>query len=420
MAKYSLARLPEFPTLTPELLRSAYREMCMCRAYVERIVQECSKGTIKFSIWGPGEELHGVAEALAFHEVVNPDAFGVLGHYRSAGLLSMWARLRGHQDFHLDHMRQQLSRVTDPWSGGRQMTSHYNDMNLNMLPVQSAVGMQMGKGVGYAYGLRRRYTDGVAVAIIGDGTMAESDFHEGMHGATLLDAPLLMMVTDNKVAISVKPRDGRGIRDLSAYAKAFDMEFFEADGNDFLACYEVAKAAASYCKEQQRPALFWVHNLSRLNGHSNAGEYSFAFDQHDCINDFGEALVDAGILEAADIVRRNDEQEGRDYFKRHDLGVVGGEAKAYIDDVVEQTLSEPEPTYESITEHLRPAYPQAYEPGVEGRPTVISLNGAIRAAMRDILAENPMTWIYGQDVAERGGVMQATMGLHKAFPEQIP
>lgn len=419
MAKYSLARLPEFSTLTPELLRTAYLEMCLCRSYVERVVQECSKGTIKFAIWGPGEELHGVAEAIAFHEVVNPDAFGMLGHYRSAGLLSMWARLRGYDDFHLDHMRQQLSRVTDPWSGGRQMTSHYNDLRFNMLPVQSAVGMQMGKGVGYAYGLKRKYDDGVAVSVIGDGTMAESDFHEGIQGATLLDAPLLMMVTDNNVAISVKPRDGRGIRDLSAYAKAFGVEFFEVDGNDFLACYETSKAAATYCKEQQRPALFWVHNLSRLNGHSNAGEYSFAFDQHDCINDFGEALVEAGVLSADEIVRRNAETEGRDYFKRHDLGTLGTQAKADIDQAFDQAMSEPEPTYESTNLHIRPEYPEVSEPELEGRPTVISLNGAIRAAMRDILSANPMTWIYGQDVAERGGVMQATMGLWKAFPQQV-
>jgi 2-oxoisovalerate dehydrogenase E1 component len=67
----------------------------------------------------------------------------------------MWCRLRGYEDFHLDHMRQQLSRTTDPWSGGRQMTAHFNDMRYNILPVQSALGMQLGKSVGYAFGMRR-------------------------------------------------------------------------------------------------------------------------------------------------------------------------------------------------------------------------------------------------------------------------
>ncbi|MCA9699274.1 MAG: hypothetical protein KC431_17245, partial [Myxococcales bacterium] len=418
-AKYPLTKLDQHPALTPDLLRQAYREMCMARCHVERVVQECSKGNVKFAIWGPGEELHGAAQALAYREVVNPEAFGIVGHYRSAGLLSMWARLRGYQDFHLDHMRQQLSRVTDPWSGGRQMTAHFNDMRYNMLPVQSALGMQLGKAVGYGYGMQKQgHRDGVVVAIVGDGTMAESDFHEGATGASILHVPMVLCVTDNNIAISVQPEDGRGLKDLEAYAKAFDFAFFTADGNDFIDIYEQTKAAASYCRDNQRPALFWIRNLSRLNGHSNAGDYNFVFEAHDCINDFGEALVEAGILEPGDIVRRSDEARG-DYYKRHEFGVVAKQADDYIVETMRIAEGEPEPTYESIFEHIRDPFPEAQEPAPVGRETIISLNGAIRAAMRDILEANPMTWIYGQDVAARGGVMQATKGLHDRFPEQV-
>lgn len=418
-ATYPLTRLDEHPTLTPELLRLAYREMCIARCHVERVVQECSKGNIKFAIWGPGEELHGAAQAIAYSEVVNPEAFGICGHYRSAGLLAMWARLRGYPDFHLDHMRQQLSRVSDPWSGGRQMTAHFNDTRYNMLPVQSALGMQLGKSVGYAHGLRKRgYSDGVVVSVIGDGTMAESDFHEGMTGAAILDTPLLICVTDNDIAISVSPEDGRAIRDLEAYAKAFGMRFFSADGNDFIEVYEQSKAAATYARDEQRPVLMWIRNLSRLNGHSNAGVYNYDFDAHDVLNDFGEALVERGVLAAEDIVRRNAESRG-DYYKRHTLGRVGSEADAYVLETMDTAGGEPEPSYASVFEHIYDPYPEAVEPPATGQPTVISLNGAIRAAMRDILSDNPMTWIYGQDVAERGGVMQATKGLWERFPQQV-
>lgn len=418
-AKFPLTRLDHHPHLTAERLRMAYREMCIARCHVERVVQECSKGRIKFAIWGPGEELHGAAQALAYQEVVNPEAFGICGHYRSAGLLSTWARIRGYPDFHLDHMRQQLSRVTDPWSGGRQMTAHFNDLRYNMLPVQSALGMQFGKSVGYAQGLRKRgFDDAVVVTIVGDGTMAESDFHEGMTGASILQLPLLVCVTDNDIAISVKPRDGRGIRDLEAYAKAFGFEFFTADGNDFLSVYEQTKAAALYCRDQQKPALFWLRNLSRLNGHSNAGVYNFVFEAHDPLNDFGEALVEAGVLESDEIIRRI-EGVGADWYKRHELGRVGQAADAYVVETMEIAEREPEPTYDTIFEHIRAPFPACVEAPSVGEPTIISLNGAIRAAMRDILEANSLTWIYGQDVAERGGVMQATKGLWERFPDQV-
>jgi 2-oxoisovalerate dehydrogenase E1 component len=418
-AKYPLRNLDQHPTLTRELLRNAYREMCMVRCHVERVVQECSKGNIKFAIWGPGEELHGAAAAIAFRDVVNPEAFGICGHYRSAGLLSMWARLRGYDDFHLDHMRQQLSRVTDPWSGGRQMTAHFNDMRWNTLPVQSALGMQIGKSVGYAHGYKRKgIDDGVVVTIAGDGTTAEGDFHDGMNGGSVLKIPLLLMVTDNDIAISVSPEDGRGIKDFEAYAKAFDFEYFTCDGNDFIEVYEVTKAAATYCRDEQKPAFLWVRGLSRLNGHSNAGVYNFEFGQHDCVNDFGEALVEAGFATPEEVVHRID-GTGKDYFKRHDLGGIGGEADEYIRHTMEVAGNEPEPTPDSLTQHIYDPYPQVEEAPPVGRETVISLNGGVRAAMRDILSENPMTWIYGQDVAARGGVMQATGGLHERFPEQV-
>jgi 2-oxoisovalerate dehydrogenase E1 component len=419
-AKYPLHRLAQFPELDAVTLLRAYEEMCLARCHVERVVQEVAKGTLRFAIWGPGEELHGVASALAYHRIVDPQAFGLFGHYRSAGLLAMWARLRGYDDFHLDHMRQQLSKVTDPWSGGRQMTAHFNDPRFNILPVQSALGMQMGKAVGYAEGLRRGgHRNGVVVTVVGDGTMAESDFHEGITGAAILGLPVLVTVTDNDIAISVRPQDGRGIRDLEAYARAFDLAFFSCDGNDFLDTYDTAGRAAAHCRDQQRPALLHVRNLSRLNGHSSAADITFDLAQHDCVNDFGEALVEAGIARGEDVVRRNSATEGKDYFKRHDLGTIGKRADDHIVETMRVAGGEPEPTHDSIFEHLRDPYPAVVEPALEGRSTNISLNGAIRAALRDILAENPLTWLYGQDIGRQGGVMQATKGLIETFPDQV-
>lgn len=418
--RFDLRELSRYPRLTPELLRTAYREMCIARCHVERVVQECAKGTIKFAIWGSGEELHGAAEALAYHEVVDPEAFGICAHYRSAGLLAMWSRLRGYQDFHLDHMRQQLCKSTDPWTGGRLMTAHFNDLRFNTLPVQSALGMQFGKAVGYAQGLRRRgETRGLVVAVVGDGTTAESDMHEGMTGASILRLPVLLTVTDNNVAISVRPEDGRGIKSFEAYAAAFGFAYFECDGNDFLGCYDAARRAATYCLENQAPALMWVKNLSRLNNHSSAADFTFEFDSYDPLLDFGEALVQAGVLGPHEILRRNGVTEGKDFFRRHEWGAVANEADNYVLETMSICAGEPEPSYESILSDIRPPFPAVSEAPPEGRPTAISINGAIRSALQAILRDNPMTWVYGQDVARKGGVMVATKGLWERFPEQV-
>ncbi|HWB78972.1 MAG TPA: thiamine pyrophosphate-dependent enzyme [Nannocystaceae bacterium] len=416
---YDLARLDQFPQLTHERLRLAYREACLARLHVERVVQECLKGQVKFAIWGPGEEIHGTASALAFQDTVDPDRFAICGHYRSASMLGTWARLRGYDDFHLDHMRQQLSKATDPWSGGRQMTAHFNDMRHNALPVQSALGMQVSKSVGYAQGYKvRGIDDALVVCVVGDGTCAEGDVHEGMTGASILQLPWLLIVTDNNVAISVTPQDGRGIKDFESYAKAFGFAYFTCDGNDFVDVYDVTKRASEFCRSQQKPALLWVRNLSRLNDHSSAADVTFKFDQYDPLLDFGKALVKRGILSEGDNITRKDGPT-KDYYARHELGRVAAEADAYIVGTMEIAGSEPEPDVHSVYEHIRDPYPVSVEPPPVGRQTVISINGAVRSAMRAILRQNPMTWIYGQDVAKKGGVMQATRGLWDDFPRQV-
>ncbi|MCA9710856.1 MAG: hypothetical protein KDK70_33750, partial [Myxococcales bacterium] len=177
-------------------------------------------------------------------------------------------------------------------------------------------------------------------------------------------------------------------------------------------------AAATYCRDQQRPALLWVRELSRLNDHSSAADVTFKFQQYDPLLDLGQALVSRGILDPDDVVRSKD-GESKDYYARHELGRVGTDADAYIVHTMEVAASEPEPSYERCFENIRDPYPEVVEPPRTGRPTVISINGAVRSALGAILRDNPMTWIYGQDVGAKGGVMQATRGLHAAFPEQV-
>jgi 2-oxoisovalerate dehydrogenase E1 component len=227
------------------------------------------------------------------------------------------------------------------------------------------------------------------------------------------------MVTDNDIAISVTPKDGRGLKDLRSYARAFEFEFFEVDGNDFVATYETTREAARFCTAQQRPAMMWVRNLSRLNDHSSAADFGFKFDQYDPLIDLGEALVRRGILAPEDIIRRNARTTGSDYFHRHELGGLSKEADDYIVETMTITQGEPEPSAATIFEHTRDAYPESVEPPAEGRPTCISINGAVRSALGAILRDNEMSWLYGQDVARKGGVMQATRSLWECFPDQV-
>lgn len=129
--------------------------------------------------------------------------------------------------------------------------------------MHSSVGMQLSKAAGYARGLQLLGKRGLAVGIVGDGTTGESDFHECAMAASLWRLPLLTMVTNNDVAISVRPEDGRGIRDFRKYAEAFGLLYYECDWSDFVDTYTVTKAASEAIRKEGRSALM-VAKVPRL------------------------------------------------------------------------------------------------------------------------------------------------------------
>ncbi|MEM9493847.1 MAG: thiamine pyrophosphate-dependent enzyme, partial [Myxococcota bacterium] len=265
----------------------AYRIGVRSRATEETIVRLVSRGEVKFAIWGPGEEVHGTATALALYKAVNPAHFGMVPHYRSGAMCAMWCELNGYSEFALSVMRQQFSRETDKMSRGRQMVNHHDIREVGILPVQSPVGMQLGKAAGYAMGFKLKgIDDGLTLAVVGDGTTAEGDMHEAMNAASVWELPLVVLVTDNNVAISTLPQEGRGIKDFAAYAKSFGFEHFECDGRDFWNTYKVSLDAAQYAREYQRPVLIHAKHLPRFNGHSSAADVTFDLSQDDPLISF--------------------------------------------------------------------------------------------------------------------------------------
>lgn len=409
------------PDLTDDELRHAWRVAVRTRSMDERIVRLLSMGKVKFAIYGPGQEAHATATALAWHKATGGENFGFCGHYRSGTLYAMYGELTGRKDMALDVIRQQFSKATDPFSAGRNMVNHLVDMERGLLPIQSPLGMNLGKAVGWAQALKLQGKQGVfTAAAIGDGSTAEIDLHDAMNAISVWSLPTAVMITDNSVAISTTPAEGRGIKDFRKYAEAFDLGFFSCDGRDFFACYETAWQVARYCIDNGKGAVWHVHDMPRLNGHSSAGQYHFHLDQDDPFLTWGPQLVERGVFTDADIVRRiQGPADSNDYFAHHELGAVMAEEDARVAAWMKQVEREPEAEPSTLTEHIRPPFPDIVEPSAEGLPqTVVTYAGALRASLKTILESRPSA-IWGQDVGKLGGVMQATAGLKNLWPERV-
>jgi 2-oxoisovalerate dehydrogenase E1 component len=406
------------PVLTPEERISAYRLGVRSRAVEEHIVRLVSRGEVKFAIWGPGEEVHGTATALGLFKAVDPKKFGIVPHYRSGSLISTWCTLNGVDDFTLTMLRQQFSKATDVMSGGRQMVYHLHIPEAGVLPVQSPVGMQLGKAAGYALGFKTQgIDDGVAMAIIGDGTSAEGDLHDAMNAASVWNLPVIYMVTDNRVAISTTPDEGRGIKDFEAYARAFGLHYVSCDGRHFDDCYQAAFEAASYARREQRGVVLYVHSLPRFNGHSSAADVTFDLSQDDPLVRLGEQLVADGLLQADDVLQRIP-ATGRDFFAHHRLGRIMEAEDAEVRATLEQVRHEPEPDPATVDSHVYAPFPSAPETPPAAGTTNISYAGAIRAAI-DKLIDRRQAYMIGQDVGRLGGVMQASAGIKQRHPGKI-
>lgn len=411
--------LSEVPELTAEELVWAYQVGALSRSAEEHIVRLVSRGEVKFAIFGPGEEIHGVATALALKKAVDPKSFGIVPHYRSGALCSAWCALNGVDDFTLRMLRQQFSKATDTMSGGRQMVYHLHIPEVGILPVQSPVGMQLGKAAGYARGFAHKgIDDGVAMAIVGDGTTAEGDMHDAMNAASVWQLPVIYLVTDNEIAISTTPDEGRGIKDYGTYAESFGITCFKCDGRDFFEVFETTYRCAQYVRTQQKPAVLYVHDLPRFNGHSSAADVTFDLTQDDPLIAFGEELVRRGHVEDADVLRRLEGKEGRDFFVHHDLGKLMGAEDDKVKLWLDQVREEPDPDPSTIFEHIYAPFPDAPESAPGEGTTNISYAGAIRSALAKLI-ERRGGWMAGQDVAALGGVMQASAGIQKKFPNAI-
>ena len=394
-----------------EQLLFAYTVASHSRALEEHIVRLAARGEVKFAIWGPGEEIHGTATALALAHAVGPENFGIVPHYRSGSMIAAWCALHGYSDFSRDVLRQQFSKETDGMSRGRQMVNHLVLPDLGVLPVQSPVGMQLGKAAGYALGFKKKGVDNaVCVAIVGDGTTAEGDMHDTMNAASVWSLPLIVMVTDNEIAISTKPDEGRGIKDFKKYAEGFGIRHFSCDGSDFIDTWKTTLEAALYVRDKQKPVFMHVHSLPRFNGHSSAADMSFDLTQDDPLVALGEALVEKGIVDERDVLKRIPGATGRDFFNLHELGNVMGREDEGIQQLFRQVRAEPEPPPESVMERIHAPFPEVTEPATGAGTTNISYGAAIRAALSHAIDEHGGV-LWGQDVARLGGVMQATAGL---------
>ena len=262
--------------------------------------KEVLTGKAKFGIFGDGKEVAQVAMAKAFKK-----GDWRAGYYRdqtfmfAAGMATItefFSQLYGNTDIKFD-----------PFSGGRQMNSHFATRILNedgswKNQVEqkntssdiSTTGGQMARLVGLAWAsklyrqnpdlkfLKEFSVDGneVAFGTVGNGSTSEGVFFEAVNAAGVLQIPMAISVWDDAYAISVPSELQTTKMDISEILKGFQrdekgegFEIFKVRGWDYPGLCEIYEKAAAICREKHIPCLIHVHEMTQPLGHSTSGSH---------------------------------------------------------------------------------------------------------------------------------------------------
>lgn len=214
------------------------------------------QGVISKAWLGTGEEAStiGPVHALEPGDVVSP-------MIRNAGAchergMSLAELIRGY-----------LGTQDGP-TRGRDL--HTGDWSRRILTPISQVAAVIPVSVGAAMALKLRGEACVVLAWVGDGSTKNGDFHEGANLAAAQQAPLVLIIQNNQVALGTRVEVHSRGRFL-AFADAYGMPGASFDGNNVLDAWAAARIAVEHARSGNGPYLL-VAETFRMGGHATHDE----------------------------------------------------------------------------------------------------------------------------------------------------
>jgi pyruvate dehydrogenase E1 component alpha subunit len=330
------ALAPAPPTLEAEQARAMYACMVRTRLFDARMVSLQRQGRIAFFVPSLGEEAAqvGVAYALRAEDWVFPA-------YREQGVLLA----RGCP---FDLLVAQYMGNSADLLKGRQMPNHFGSPRYRFAAASSPVGTQIPHAVGAAWSARLRGEEWIAAVFFGDGATSTGDFHAGLNLAAVQQLPVVFFCKNNGWAISMPRARQTRVETLAEKAAAYGMPGISVDGNDLLAVYHAAGAAAARARAGGGPVLVELVT-QRMAGHSTSDDPT--------------RYRDPELLEPwkqkDPIARFRQHLEGQGCWTEADEQALAAATDAAITEAIQQAERLPAPPLESAfadVYHTQPAH----------------------------------------------------------------
>jgi 2-oxoisovalerate dehydrogenase E1 component len=380
-----------------------------------------------YTIGSSGHEANAV---LGYLTRVTDPAFL---HYRSgAFMMARTAKLKGCDPLYDTALSLSASRE-DPISGGRHKV--WGSRDAWVLPQTSTIASHLSKAFGTAVALEqaRRLqrplpvpADSIVVCSFGDASANHSAALGAFNAAQWtahqgLPVPVLFVCEDNGIGISV--RTPRGWIESNFGARP-GMHYLRANGCNLVDAFERAAEAISFCREQRRPVFLHVEH-PRLLAHAGTDvetEYRpldevEADESRDPLIASAMLAVELGVMSAEEVLER---YESIRAAARSAAQRAAQTPKLARTDEVIAPLAPYSPK-EVQTEATRTPDPAARirafggEAQLPERAPPRHLSLQINRALFDLMVKYPQMTLFGEDVAQKGGVYTVTSGLAAAF-----
>jgi len=354
-------------------------------------------------------------------------------HYRSGAFMAERFRKLPDMDPVMDSALSFAASKDDPASGGRHKV--WGSKPLWVLPQTSTIASHLPKALGTALAIEqaRRIQhplpipdDSLAICTFGDASSnhasAQAAFNTAAWSAyQRLPAPVLFVCEDNGIGISVKTPDGWIARNFSGRK---DLDYFAADGLDLAAGFADVQRAIEHCRTTRRPTFLHLRTV-RIMGHAGT-DFELEWRQ---LNELCAVEACDPLLRSAAIALESgilSKQALLDWYEA---------IRARCFAAAEQANQRPKlTTLAEVTAPLAPYSPDAVQReaaraapdavraklfgGADNLPETAAprhLAIQINAALHDLLGKYPQSLLFGEDVAQKGGVYTVTKGLYKAF-----
>ncbi len=359
-------------------------------------------------------------------------------HYRSGGFMAeRFRKLPGSDGKAMDPvMDSALSFAAskdDPISGGRHKV--WGSKPLWVLPQTSTIASHLPKALGTAIAIEagRRIdhalpipADSIAICSFGDASSNHATAQTAFNAAAWtayqkLPAPVLFVCEDNGIGISVKTPSGWVARN---FAQRPDLDYFFADGLDLANGYADVQRAVEHCRRTRRPTFLHL-KTTRIMGHAGTDfEIEWRSIDELCAVEAGDPLLRSAAIALESGLMTKDEVLALYEALRKRCFAAADEAdrRPKLTDLADVIAPLAPYTPAAVDAEARRGDFGDRRLQVFGSEAKLPENQPprhlaiqINHALHDLFAKYPETMLFGEDVAQKGGVYTVTKGLQKAF-----